>query len=91
MPTSTPNVKESLPEAENKCVNPAVPALLQPKILKSQPRLLSLPKKERNNAFGKVGKQASVPKKRKSRNSGWQTAKTGGRNRVQCQASGPKT
>jgi predicted secreted protein len=43
MPTSTPNVKESLPEAENKCVNPAVPALLQPKISKNQPKLLSLP------------------------------------------------
>jgi hypothetical protein len=70
---------------------PGVPALLQPKISKNQPRLLSLPKKERNNAFGKVGKQASVPKKRKSRNSGWKAAKAGGRHRVQCQTSGPKT
>jgi hypothetical protein len=75
MPTLTPNVKESLPEAEKRCVNPAVPALLQPKISKNQPRLLSLPKKERNNAFGEVGKQASVPKKRKSRNSGWKPPK----------------
>jgi hypothetical protein len=69
MPTLTPNVKELLPEAEKRCVNPAVPALLQPKISKNQPRLLSLPKKERNNAFGEVGEQGSVPKKRKSRNS----------------------
>jgi hypothetical protein len=95
MPTSTPNVKESLPEAENKCVNPAVPALLQPKISKNQPKLLSLPvnlpKKGKPDVSGKVGEQASVPKKRKSRNSGWKAAKAGGRNRVQCQASGPKT
>lgn len=47
MPTLTPNVKESLPEAEKRCVNPAVPALLQPKISKNQPRLLSLTKKRK--------------------------------------------
>jgi hypothetical protein len=87
----TPNVKELLLEVEKKCVHPAVQALLQPKISKNQPRLLSLPKKERNNAFGEVGKQASVSKKRKSRNSGWKAAKEGGRYRVQCQTSGPKT
>jgi hypothetical protein len=91
MPTLTPNVKELLPEAEKKCVNPAVPALLQPKISKNQPRLLSLPKKERNNAFGEVSKQGRLSKKRKGRDSGWQTAKAGGRHRVQCQTSGPKT
>ena len=52
------------------CVNPAVPALLQPKISKNQPKLLSLPvnlpKKGKPDVSGKVGEQASVPKKRKS-------------------------